>query len=117
MANRQQRLERLEAAMARQDTQDAWPEMNAAMRRQTARVRLKVCRRLGVDPDDFRVREAAALLIDDTAALIAQDTAMVQRWCRQRGIVEDYRDARQRLHETIECIADRLAAARTREPS
>jgi hypothetical protein len=108
MTNLQRRMESLEEAMDRRDAQVAWPEVGAALRRQQARVRLKVCRRLGLDPDDCCVREAAALLIDDTAELTAQDAAMVQRWCRQEGIVTEHRGVRQRLMQKFDAIARRL---------
>ena len=108
MANLRRRIESLEQAMDRRDAQVAWPEVGAALRRQRARVRLKVCRRLGLDPDDFRVREAAALLIDNTAALTAQDAAIVRRWCRQEGLVTEHRGVRQRLMQKFDAIARRL---------
>ncbi len=111
MRDHRRRLARIEARLHAPDERVAWVAVDAAAQRQRARARLKICRLLGVNPDDRRVQDALALLVNDSSECIAQDAALVQRWHRQAGIVTEPGEAHQRLSERLEAIAQRLRAA------
>ena len=109
MANLRRRLERLEAAQARQDT-PAWPEVDAALRRQTARVRLVVGERLGTETDHYAMVHVQEILRDDTPEREASDRELIGRWRRVHRTPEPPGDVRQRLLEKIDAIARRVRA-------
>ena len=109
MASLQRRLERLEAAIAQQDT-PAWLEVDAALTRQTARVRLVVGERLGTAADHFAMVDARKTLGEDTPEREAADLETINRWRRVHRIPEPPGDVRQRLLEKIDAIARRVRA-------
>ena len=109
MANFQRRLARLEAARAHQDT-PAWPAVDAALRRQTARVRLVVGERLGTAADHFAMVDARKTLGEDTPEREAADLETINRWRRVHRTPEPPGDVRQRLLEKIDAIARRVRA-------
>jgi hypothetical protein len=105
------RLAKLEAQLAASDERVAWAAVDAAMHRQQARARIKMCRLLGVDHDDARYAEAAAVLTDDGMALQAQDADTLARWRQQEGIVDETEGAKERLMEKIDEMAARLSTS------
>jgi hypothetical protein len=109
VANLQRRLERLEAASAQQDT-PAWPEVDAALRRQTARVRLVVGERLGTAADHYAMVDARETLGEDTPEQEAADLELISRWRCVHRTAEVPGDVRQRLREKIDAIARRVRA-------
>jgi hypothetical protein len=104
------RLRRIEAQLEAFDTRVAWAAVDAALHRERARAMVKMCHLLGVDPDDPRYAEAAAVLIDDGMALQAQDADTLARWRQQEGIVDTSEGARPRVMETLDEMAARLKA-------
>jgi hypothetical protein len=108
MRSVERRIEKLEAQRDRENERIRWPAVHAASQRQTARVRMKICRLLDTDETDPRFMHAAALLVDDSPALVALDAATVHRWHRQQGILPDHGGVRQRLMQSLEAVARRL---------
>ncbi len=116
MASLQRRLERLEAAIAQQDT-PAWLEVDAALTRQTARVRLVVGKRLGTAADHEAMVDARETLGEDTPEREAADLEVINRWRRVHKTAEGTGDARQQLVEKINDIARRVRARLQETPS
>lgn len=107
MANWQRRLERLEAVQARHDI-PAWPEVDAALNRQTACVRLLVGERLGTAADHYAMVNAREQLGEDTPEQEAKDLEVINRWHRVHGLRDDTGDVRQRLMLRLDAIARRV---------
>src|SRR5919108_5782793 len=91
----QRRLERLES-MSAQHNAPPWPAVDAALTRQTARVRLVLCERLETEDDHYAIVAARETLGEDTPEQAAADLDVINRWHRVHGLREDS-DVRQRL--------------------
>jgi hypothetical protein len=115
VAHLKRRLATLEAQMAPHARhQVTWAEMHAAVQRQQARVRLKVCRRLGVEAMDPRVMRVEAQLVPDSPEQRAQDEETLDRWRQQQGRPPDHGEIRERIVQRLETMARRLGAERSR---
>jgi hypothetical protein len=110
MGKLEHRLTTLERRLTPPDTRLSWIDVHAAMMRQQARTRLKLCHRLEIEAHDHRVAEAISLLAGDDEVRIAQDEQLIARWHRQQGLTEDLVEIRQRFTKRIEAMARRLQA-------
>ena len=108
MGQIERRIEKLAAQMARHDAQVAWPEVDAALTRQTARVRLVVGARLGTAADHDAMVDARMKLGEDTPKREAADLETINRWHRVHGLRDDTGDVRQRLMLRLDAIARRV---------
>jgi hypothetical protein len=103
------RLDKLEARLDA-DEAPAWRVVDAALTRQTARIRLVVGERLGTAADHVVMIAARETLGVDTCEREAADLEVIHRWRRVHPTPEPPGDVRQRLLDKIEQIASRLAA-------
>jgi hypothetical protein len=108
MAHLRRRIEQLEEKMEQHDAQLAWPEVDAALTRQTARVRLVVGERLGTTADHYAMLDARMRLGEDTPEREAADLETISRWHRVHGLRDDTGDVRQRLMLRLDAIARRV---------
>jgi hypothetical protein len=111
MIHLRQRIEHLEQAMARHDAQVAWPEVDAALTRQTARARLMAGERIGTAADHYAMVAARDILREDTPAQEAADVDLITRWHRVHEPRDDTGDVRQRLMLRLDAIARRIRGA------
>ena len=94
-----------------------WAEVDEATQRQQPRVRLKGCRRHGVevveamDPHGMR---AVAQLVHDSPEQRAEDVETLHRRHQQQGIPPDNGDVRGRIAQHAEATARRLSAEGSR---
>jgi hypothetical protein len=116
VAHVERRLQRLEAARARHDA-PAWTDVNAALDRQTARIRLVVGERLGTEAEHFALVAAREILGEDTPAREAANRETITRWHRVHGLRDDTGDVRQRLLLRLEAIARRIRNQPSPPPS
>jgi hypothetical protein len=107
MGNLARRLSHLETRLAPPEDRLAWVDVQAAMTRQQARARVRLCQRLGVDASDPRVAEAIARLAGDDEARSAQDAELIARWRRVHGLRADAGEVRRRLAQRLEAMARR----------
>jgi hypothetical protein len=110
MASFKDRLARLETSLTAADDPQPWAEVDAAQRRQTARVRLRLGRRLGLEASDPLMVEALTWLADDDPVRMAEDDGLIARWHHARGMTEHVRGARERLMQRLNEMARRLQA-------
>ncbi len=108
MAQLRRQIEQFEEKMEQHDAQLAWPEVDAALTRQTARVRLVVCERLGTAADHYAMLDARMQLGVDTPGQEAADLGLINRWNRVPRTPEASGDARQRLLEKTDAIDRRV---------
>jgi hypothetical protein len=108
MGNLERRLMQLETRMTSDADHVPWADVYAATRRQQARALLALAKRLGMDADDLRLREAMSWLQGDDPLRVRQDAEMVARWHRQQGITVDTAGARQRITARLALMARRM---------
>ena len=111
MTHLRRRIEHLEQAMSRQDAQVAWPEVDAALTRQTARVHLMVGERIGTAADHYAMVATRDILREDTPAQEAADGDLITHWHRVHGLRDDTGDVRQRLLVRLDAMARRIRGA------
>jgi hypothetical protein len=107
MASLDARLTRLETALRPAHDPPPWAAVDAAQRRQAARVRRRLGERLGLAASDPCMVEARAWVVGDDPARRAADDDLIARWHRAQGFTEEVRGARDRLAERLATMARR----------
>jgi hypothetical protein len=102
MRHLHRRLTRLETRVT--SPQIPWADLAAAIIRSQARVLLQVCARLGIDPEDTRVMEAATHLVHDTEAQRRADDTLIHAYRPPH----DAGDVRARIMQRLDEMATRL---------
>jgi hypothetical protein len=108
MASLDARLTRLEKALGPAHDPQPWAEVDAAQRRQAARVRQRLGERLGLAASDPWIVEAMTWLADETPARRAADDELSARWHHAHGMAAHARGARDRLMQRLNMMARRL---------